>query len=387
MAKRRARDLSVGAIFALALIILAITVMAVGEESRLLAKKTTFRVVFPNTEGLTVGSPVKMAGVQIGTVTAIRLPTDPESEGIEVQLGIDRSYAERVREDSRAALRIMLYLTGEKAVEIIPGSPSAPALEPGSEIALLEETELFEQVGVASQNLSDITVSLKRILTALERGEGLMGQMITDPEFGQAGLAALRGSFENLERLTGDILAGRGAVGRLMYDETLAARLDDMGRVIEGLSRVVAAIDPEAGALGALLKEDGPGEQAVEDLREAAASLRRITTRLEAGEGLLGQLIYDTQFSENVAADLATALRNAAEITEKVNSGEGTLGALVNERTLHDGMEDVVAGVNDSKFARWLLRHYQKKGIKVRTSEAESDPASPPGTEDHDDGN
>ena len=28
-------------------------------------------------------------------------------------------------------------------------------------------------------------------------------------------------------------------------------------------------------------------------------------------------------------------------------------------------MEEVVAGVNDSKFARWLMRHYQKKGIKA----------------------
>jgi hypothetical protein len=34
-------------------------------------------------------------------------------------------------------------------------------------------------------------------------------------------------------------------------------------------------------------------------------------------------------------------------------------------------MEDVVAGTNDSKFARWLIRHYQKKGIKLDTEELE----------------
>ncbi len=53
------------------------------------------------------------------------------------------------------------------------------------------------------------------------------------------------------------------------------------------------------------------------------------------------------------------------KITEKINRGEGTLGALVNNSVLYDGAEEVVAGVNDSKFARWLLRHYQKKGIKA----------------------
>ena len=39
---------------------------------------------------------------------------------------------------------------------------------------------------------------------------------------------------------------------------------------------------------------------------------------------------------------------------------------------LHDGLEDFTAGVNDSKFARWLMRHYQKKGIEM---ECEADNA------------
>ena len=63
MAKRRVRDLSVGTLFALALIILAFAVMAVGGESRLFGTKARYQVVFPNADGLVVGSPVKMAGV------------------------------------------------------------------------------------------------------------------------------------------------------------------------------------------------------------------------------------------------------------------------------------------------------------------------------------
>ena len=57
-----------------------------------------------------------------------------------------------------------------------------------------------------------------------------------------------------------------------------------------------------------------------------------------------------------------------------MNSGQGTLGALVNERVLHDSLEDVVAGTNDSKFARWLLRHYQKKGIETEDGKTKKAP-------------
>jgi len=104
MPKRTARDLSVGALATLALLVLAVTIMSVGGQSRLFSHKAAYRVVFPNTEGLRVGSPVKIAGVQVGTVTEIRLPTAPDAPGIEADLGVEVAYEGRVRRNSRVAL-------------------------------------------------------------------------------------------------------------------------------------------------------------------------------------------------------------------------------------------------------------------------------------------
>jgi hypothetical protein len=70
-----------------------------------------------------------------------------------------------------------------------------------------------------------------------------------------------------------------------------------------------------------------------------------------------------------VAKDFRETLSHLSSITAKIDSGQGTLGALVNERVLHDSMEEVVAGVGDSKFANWLIRHYQKKGIEGEVPE------------------
>jgi len=371
MARRRARDLTVGVLFALALIILALTIMAVGGESRLFVRKAYYSVIFPTAEGLRAGSPVKMAGVEVGTVASIRLSTSPDTPGIEVEIGVDHAFSGRVREDSRAALRILQLLSGEKFVEIIPGSPDSPLLPEGSVIEPVQETALLEQAAVTAENLNEITISLKKILGDLESGRGLMGQMITDPEFGQKGLEALRGALENLEKLTGDLIQGRGFVGRLLYDEEFATKVDTLSRALDNLTRLLAGIDVEKGALGTVLQEGGTGQQAIEDLRAAAASLRRVTSRLEAGEGLFGRLLNDPEYSEGVARDLRRTVTNLAEITEKINQGDGTLGALVNDRTVYDGLEDVVAGMNDSKFARWLLKHYRKRGIEAEELPAE----------------
>ena len=371
-AKKSSRGVAVGAMFVLALVTLALTIMALGDGANLFRSQVHYRIIFPSVEGMGVGSPVKMSGVQIGSVTDVSLPTDPTASGIEVRFGVDAAYRQRIREDSTAALRILQLLSGEKFVEVFPGSVTVPALPEDSEIELRQDPEMVEAITDASQNINDISVYLKSILASLESGEGILGQMITDPNFGQEGLRAFRGALENLEALSGDLLLGKGFVGRLLKDEEFAGRIDSLGDTIDGLARVVQRIDAGEGVVGELFRADGSGEQAVQDLAAAASSLKRVAANLESERGLLGRLLNDEAYSEQVAADFRTLMSNLAEVSDKINRGEGTLGALVNERTLYAGMEDVVAGVNDSKFARWLTRRYQKKGIKA--AEAESGP-------------
>ncbi len=368
--KKTSRDVAVGAMFALALVILAITIMALGDGSNLFRSEVRYLVVFPSVEGMGIGSPVKMNGVQIGSVIGIDLSTDATRAGIEVEIGVDAAYRQRIRTDSKASLKILQLLSGEKFVELSAGTPGASELPEGAVIELEQDTELLAAVAGASENINEISVSLKNILQSLESGEALLGKAITDPEFGKAGIEALGGALENLQAITGELRAGKGFIGRLLQDEAFAARVDALGDAVDGLARIVERLDAGEGALGEMLREDGSGKQAVKDLAEAAASLKRVAANLDSTRGFVGKLLNDEEYSEALAADFQSLLSNLAEVSSKINRGDGTLGALVNERALYDGMEEVVAGVNDSKFARWLMRHYQKKGIKASPDEA-----------------
>lgn len=365
MPRTSSREATVGAFLALALIILAVAIMAVGGESRLFARKTVYRVVFPATDGLIVGSPVKMGGVQVGFVTQLKLPTDPGAQGVEVSLGVQRTYASRVRQGSEASQKFLQYLSGEKYVQLTPGDPNQPAIPEGELIPASKGSRLFEQSEDIADNLNAITVSLKEILEPLQNGQGLLGEIIQDPEFGKEGMAKIEATVDNIRDITQRIRDGRGTVGRLVSDDTLAQRLDDLGAAVKDLSTIVQAISRGEGAIGSLTKEGGDAEVAIADFKEAAASLRRVTARLDSTDGLFGKLVNDSTYSNEVAANIRATAANLSAITKKINEGKGTLGALVNERTLYDGAEDVFAGVNDSKFARWMLRHYQKKGIEA----------------------
>jgi len=375
MAKRPARDVTIGSLFALALIVLALAVMVVGGETGLWFKRVHYQVVFPTATGLLVGAPVRLSGVQVGTVTGVRLPTDPGEVGIEVQIGIDPVYAERVRGDSRAALRILQFLTNEKYVEIVPGSPDEPPLEDGARIPRLVEIGVVERGEAIAENLGEVTISLKNILGRLEAGEGLLGQMLQDPSFGREGLDALRGTLLNLHHISGELKAGKGTLGRLLNDDELASSLDSLGQTLDELAAIVHSLAEREGAVGMLLEEGGTAEQALVDLRDAAGSFKRLAANLESREGLMGRLLSDPEYSAALADSLEATLGNVAEITDKINRGEGSLGALINDRELYDGAESVVVGANDSKFARWLLRRYRKKGILARDEEVPEDPA------------
>ena len=369
MAKEKGRDLTVGVTAALGLVALALVVMSVGDGLRFFRPRMTYAANFESSNGLIVGSPVKIAGVQVGTVESIHLSADLQHPGIRVTLGVQKKYSSRVRKDSMAALRMLQFVSGEKYVEITAGSDENEELQAGDMIPRLPEQELLEQGANIAENLNQITFSLKEILEPIVNGEGLIGELMSDPDFGKDGLARLKGSLSNLEALTGQIEQGKGFVGRALYDREFAARIDQLGHTIEQFSVLADRINSEDGAVAPLLRADGPLAKTMEDLRASAASMRRLTESMERETGLLGRLLQDEEWSEGLAMDLRDTLHNLSSITAKIDAGQGTLGVLVNDRTLHDGLEKVLAGVGDSKFAKWMLRHYLKSGVKLSTKE------------------
>ena len=382
MARRPTQDIAVGTIFAVALVILSAAVMTVGTDLPWLSNRVHFKIIFPNSDGLMLGAPVRMAGVDIGSVTGIRLPTDPEVLGIEIDLAVLPRFAGRVRADSVASLRILQLLTNEKYVEISSGTAQQPELPEGAMLPVRQGPGVLARGEAIAENLVDITASLKRILEPMERGEGLLGKIIQDPEFGLEGVEALGQMLKNAKLLTDDLVAGKGLVGRLLKDQELEAKLDTFSDAIDDFAALMETVSEKDGVLGELLTEGGSGQMAIRDLRDAAASFKRLAERMESENSLLGQLLAEQECASSVGTDICGTLRNLNEVTGKINSGDGSLGALINERTLYDGAEDLLAGTNDSKFARWLLRHYRKKGIKAQEEQSSEEAEEAPPAEE-----
>ncbi|MDH3283154.1 MAG: MlaD family protein [Acidobacteriota bacterium] len=363
MAVRSAlQQLSVGLVVLLSLVIFAGTILIIGQETRLFVAKNTYRTNFTDASGLRVGSPVTMAGVRVGTINRIVLPTDPSSEGIEVFVTVDRDFAVRVREGTEARVVYLQIVANEKAVDLTPGNPDGEPLQDGAFIPPAELDEFLETGRTIADTLEEVTSDLKDILGAISRGEGLLGKAIVDPSFGEEGLEKIDAALTALSSVLQRIDDGEGLIGKAITDEEFARELSaDLTEAVGGLARIVDRLDRGEGLLGQLTVGD-ESDRLLDDARAASASFREVAEGMERGDGLAGMLLRDEQLGRRIAGNLEELTERLASIAGKIDEGQGTLGQLVNERTLHDDVEQLLAGVRDSKLLSWLIRRYHRKG-------------------------
>jgi len=381
---RATKEISVGAFVSIGLILFAVGVMAISKEQRLFARKTKYWTRIDNTSGLAEGSPVRLVGVQIGTVAEIEFPEDIRESKIKVVFSVDRAYANRIREGTQALLKSLTYLSQDKYIELTPGDPDRPAIPPNGFIepgvSVWEET-IQQSQGIAD-DIKEITASLRDLLIAINRGGGIMQEMIHNPEFGRQGVANLEGSLASLRRTLESVEKGKGLAGTLLTNEEFARKqMENIDATLTRLRSVTEKLDSDQGLVAALTAPDGKGARAVEDLRASAASLRKTAEGLQEGRGLIGRLVHDESYADALLQKINSAATHADSILRKVDTGKGTLGGIINDPEVYQGLKDVVSGIQQSRVGKGIVRHYGKKGAKERGEGQEGESGKDQGKE------
>lgn len=369
----RARDLSVGIVVALAAVVFAAGIFSIGSESRLWTRKVPYKLRLPNTGGLNVGSPVTLAGVQVGTVTDINLPSDPNRLEIDVDFSVDAAVQKRIREDTTATLKILTMLAGDKYLELTPGSPKEPVLPPGSYVRVPQAVSFdqMQELGAnIAEDLKSVTTSLSTILAQIQDRNTFLGQIFFDPDFGKKSLANIRESLQSTRDLLHAVANGKGLASRVINDQKFADdMISKMQDTMDRMDALMVRLGDQQGTLMKAMAPDGPVQGILDNLQSSTASMARITDRIDSGEGIAGRLLKEDRSSGEILDNMRQASRDLRDVMSKINSGEGTAGAFVNDPTMYQDLRDVLRGVRESRMMSWLIRHYQEKGEKARLKE------------------
>lgn len=365
------RELKVGVLIISALIVAAVAIFLVGERSNVFALKNEYFVRFESVSGLATGNPVQLNGVVVGSVRRIVLPEDVEEQYLTVWITIDRRYADRVREDSRARIKT-LGLLGDKYVELTSGSPGFAQVPSGGQIrtgAATDVERIISTGGDAVENLVAISFSLRTILERMEAGEGILGELTTESETGTRAKKSLVETFESFRDITAKIESGDGTLGKLINDSTLVDRAEGSLARLEG---ILSQVESGEGAVAALLNDPATRDRVNATLTAMSTltqDLAALVADVKDSEGLLSTMLFDKEYGAEVRQDLQKMIMNLRILSDRLEQGDGTLGQLINDPQVYEAMNDIIVGIDESKMLRWLVRNRQKSGIKVRYEE------------------
>ncbi len=214
-------QIRIGAFILAGLLVFFAIIYLLGAQARYFERKYDLIAEFTEVGGLIEGATVRLAGVQIGRVSAVTLPEQPGGK-VRVTLTIARRYSERIRRDSEAHIATQ-GLLGDKIVEISLGSPAAPALEPGD---TLVSTEPFEM-----QNMFKAGVETMQTVKELA--------------------ASLKGTAARVDRIAKEVETGKGLVHALVYDEPES--LNRLNAILARTQRLLARAEQPDSAVGVLL--------------------------------------------------------------------------------------------------------------------------------------
>ena len=380
------KKLRVGVFVLVALVVGIGMVYALGARARLFEARYTVHADFSEVGGLNEGATVRLAGVQIGRVKAVNLPSEPGGK-VRVDLAIAKQFANRVRKNSVARIETQ-GLLGDRIVEITVGTADAPPTKDGDVIVARDPTDFTKIVSQGADTVKSVAALAESLKTTADTLR--QSKLIEDAS---ATLASTRKVTDRVARMVDEVEKGRGWAHALIYEEPVALR--KMNDVIATTQRLLDRVERGEGAAGVLTSSQStasarrfvaamdklarmseqPGtadeglvpallfdpkyKNVLEDLKVVAHNFREVSDRLVGGKGTLGELIKDEPADASIrqaSRDLQAALANLKEITAKINEGEGTLGALIADPTVYERLVSILDGAQRSFLLRGLLR-------------------------------
>ena len=191
----------------------------------------TVTAMFKSASTLHPGAAVRIAGVNVGKVTAVKLvhPGDPAAE---VQMRLQKK-ALPLHDDATFKLRPRIFLEGNEFVDIQPGTPNAPTIKDGH-VFPINQTATPVQIdqilgALPSYTRKDLQSVLRELSSGLNHG-GAAGYNRSIPYW----LPAYRD-------------------GSMVSDATLGEEQHDLSGYIKNSAKVAAALDREPARLQSLI--------------------------------------------------------------------------------------------------------------------------------------
>ena len=322
-------QLKVGITVVFAALVLAVLIILMSGSGGLFTSKLILRSYFFDAQGLRVGAPVRLSGVDIGNVSQIRIVPKQPLAPVEVTMKVNRKYHFSLRKDSKTLLSTAGVL-GETYINIDSSTAVGPEVSNNEVLKSNEQTgyqDVMRSTQNALQNMQALLARMDRIIAFVESGQGSVGKLIYDPVLYNRANATIN----DFQKLVSEISQGQGSLGKLLNNDDLYnkanASLDKINSLIDDLNA-------GKGTAGKLLKDP----ELYDNVNKTIANIKQLTDDINAGKGAIGTLAHDQEF----AARLKTTMANLGALSDRLEKGEGSAGMLFKDPGLYNNSNQML---------------------------------------------
>ena len=350
-------QLRVGLTVIFASLVLALLLFLMSGTSGFLSHRITLVSFFDNAEGLRVGAPVRLSGVDIGNVSAIRIVDyhvadykDKQLTPVEVIMKVSTKYSFNLRRDSVTSLDTAGVL-GETYLDIDSSQAVGALAKDGDTLPTQVHPDFNEVVRSSQSTLQNMDALLKRadrILAFAESGKGSLGKLIYDPTLYNRFSATVA----DFQGIVDQIAKGQGSLGQLVNSNDaynkFVATLDKMNGVIDDMQQ-------GKGTAGKFLKDPSLYNNA----NDTIVNLKKVSDDLQEGKGTAGRLLKD----EELAKKIDTTMTKLAALTSDLEAGRGTAGKLLKDESLYNNANQML---EETQGLIKAIRENPKKYLSIK---------------------
>jgi virulence factor Mce-like protein len=271
----------------------------------------TLHALVSDSVNLRPGSPVRIAGVYVGSVRGVA----PAGNASEVSFTLSSS-GQPVHDDATVRIRTRLFLEGSYYLELEPGTPGAPILHDGATIPESRTSSPVQAYEVLSTFNTATRSNLQQLLETLKQGlttRAISSLKATAPQLTPVlkDLAWVTQSLRGTE--PGDVQTLLQSASSVAV--TLARSAPQLADLVTGLDRASTALVDTDGALaGSITGLD-------ETLRTAPAALTALDAALPPVTGLAVALRPSLKLAPPILAHLSATVGQLAAVVAEPERG------------------------------------------------------------------
>ncbi len=179
MQKSSGNKIRLGIFVTITIALFIVGVYFIGQKQQMFSRTFHVSGVFKDISGLQIGNNVRYSGINVGIVEDIQQVTDSTVK-------VDMQIEDKTRKFMKKNVKAIIGsdgLMGNKIMIIIPGAPGKEELSDNDIIQTTQPISMDDilfKVKVTSDNMADITTNLSTITASVSEGKGTIGKLLMD---------------------------------------------------------------------------------------------------------------------------------------------------------------------------------------------------------------